>query len=496
MKLQVLEPLLLILIALLSFLASGCAHLSSDLGPENVAPFFQIQTDTDKQSRRLDAAGPFYSQSESPEEREWTFRPFFSFRENLKEQTEDLEYLYPLGHYRKTAEGTLNRFIPFYSSFKPSLETKEENQKENVDLFLIFWGKGKNGDPYGGFFPFGGLFRDRFARDEIQFVLWPFYSRILEDETQTLHFLWPVFSLISGGQRSGFRIWPLYGQEKQEGEGAYEKMFFLWPIGYYQKKYLDTDNPKTSFYLLPLYVSEKSSNENKIIFLWPFFNFYTETNFDYLQLDLPWPLIQYARGENALSFKLLPLISYRKLDQRERIWLGWPIFYQEKEETDEKDEVLNELFYITKFHQVYYKKEDRWERVAKFWPFFRYAEDGRGMVHFYFPALMPVDWEGLERHYGMLFRIFEYYQDGKGKEVSKFLWGLYYHQKQKDLDRIEVGFLFTYLKEKETLQLSFLKGLLGYRRDGPKRELKILYMPISWEEKEETGKSPGSPPEE
>ena len=63
----------------------------------------------------------------------------------------------------------------------------------------------------------------------------------------------------------------------------------------------------------------------------------------------------------------------------------------------------------------------------------------------------------------MLFRIYEYYQDGKGKEVSKFLWGLYYHQKQKDLNRIEVGFLFTYLKEKETFQLSFLKGLLGYQ---------------------------------
>jgi hypothetical protein len=71
---------------------------------------------------------------------------------------------------------------------------------------------------------------------------------------------------------------------------------------------------------------------------------------------------------------------------------------------------------------------------------------------------------------------------------------LYYHQKQKDLNRVEVGFLFTYLKEKETVQLSFLKGLLGYRREGSKRQLKILYFPISWEEKEETEKSPASLP--
>ncbi len=480
---------------LLLLMASGCAHLSPDAGPENVSPFFHIQTDTENQSRRLDAAGPFYSQSETPEEREWTFRPFFSYRENLKEQTEELEYLYPLGRVRKTPEGKLSRFIPFYSSFKPSLEQKEEDQRENVDLFLIFWGKGKTGASYGGFFPFGGEFRDRFARDEIQFFLWPLYTRIREGETQTVNILWPIFSITSGGERSGFRVWPLYGQEKQEGIGAYQKTFFLWPIGLYQQRDLDTDYPKTYFYLFPFYLSEQSPNEHKTIFLWPFFNFYSEDRFNYYQVDFPWPIIQFARGENTEAFKFWPLFTYRKVGQREKMSFFWPIFIQEKEENEDRDEVLNRFLYISKFHQIYFKKENRWEKLTKFWPFFHYAEDGRGMEHFYFPDLMPADWEGLERNYGMLFRIYEYYQDGKGKEVSKFLWGLYYHQKQKDLNRIEVSFLFTYLKEKQTFQLSFLKGLLGYRRDGPKREMKIFYMPISWEEKEEPGKPPGSPPE-
>jgi hypothetical protein len=139
------------------------------------------------------------------------------------------------------------------------------------------------------------------------------------------------------------------------------------------------------------------------------------------------------------------------------------------------------------------KPENRLEQVVKFWPFFRYAEDGRGLVHFYFPDLMPVDWEGLERHYGMLFRIFEYYNDGQGKEVTKLLWGLYHHQRQKDLERIELGFLFTYLKEKDLLEISFLKGLLGYRRKGLQRRMQILYLPISWREPEVPGPPPGFP---
>ncbi|MBI5606791.1 MAG: hypothetical protein HY879_25960 [Deltaproteobacteria bacterium] len=471
---------------------SGCAHLSPDLQPENVSPFFHIQTDREKQGRRLDGAGPFYSQAESPEEKEWTFRPFFSYRENLKEQTEELEYLYPLGRYRKTPEGTLKRFIPLYSSFTPAQEN-EEKDKNNVDFFPVFWGKDKEGKSYGGVFPFGGEFRGRFARDEIQFVLWPLYTRVREGETQTYNVLWPIFSYTEGGERSGFRIWPLYGQEKQEGMGAYQKTFFLWPIGQYQQRYLDTDHPKTYFYLFPLYLSEQSPNEHKTIILWPFFNFYSEDHFNYHQVDFPWPIIQFARGENTEAFKFWPLLTYRKVEQRQKMSLFWPIFIQEKEEDEERDEVLNRFIYISKFHQVYFKKENRWERLTKFWPFFHYAEDGRGMEHFYFPDLMPADWEGLERNYGMLFRVYEYYQDGKGKEISKFLWGLYYHQKQKDLNRIEVSLLFTYVREKETLYVSFLKGLLGYYRDGPKKQLKIFYLPISWEEAPVTGKPPESP---
>jgi hypothetical protein len=96
----------------------------------------------------------------------------------------------------------------------------------------------------------------------------------------------------------------------------------------------------------------------------------------------------------------------------------------------------------------------------------------------------------------MLFRIYETYEDGTGKEISKFLWGLYYHQKQRDLERIELGFLFTYLRDKDRLTLSLLKGLLEYQQEGSKRQIKLLYLPISWEEQEEMGKPPGSLQEE
>ena len=492
MNSRTLGPLFIILIALSACLASGCAHLSQDLAPENISPFFHIQTNPEKQVRRLDAAGPFYTQVESPQEQEWTFRPFFSYRKDVKNQTEELEFLYPLGRYRKTPEGVQTRFIPFYFSYQSFHE--DDGEKENVDLFPFFWGKTKDGKPYGGFFPLGGIFRDRFTRDEIDFVLWPLFTRIKEGETRTYHFLWPIFSLIEGGDRKGFRIWPLVGHEEQQGEGAFRRLYFLWPIFLYEQRYLDTDQPKTYFYIFPLYMGEVAPYLQRHIFLWPFFQYYYEPNFDYLQLDLPWPFFQYARGENnTFGIRFWPLFTYRKVDNRERASLLWLLYRWEKQEDEVFDEVLHRFFVFSKVHLLYVKPENRMEQVIKLWPLFRYAEDGRGLVHFYFPDLVPMDWEGFERHYGMLFRIFEYYNDGQGREVTKFLWGLYYHQRQKDLERIELSFLFTYLKEKDLLEVSFLKGLLGYRREGLNRRWRIFYIPTSWETVEESAKPIPSP---
>ena len=474
-----LKSLLLAWVTAVSFLGAGCAHLSPDLTPNNVAPLFHVQTNPEKENRRIDAAGPFYSQSETPEEREWGLRPFFWYRENSRTQTEEAEFLYPLGWYKKTPEERSIEFLPLYRDKKLA---GEEDRKDYVDLFPFFWGRSKTGEPFGGFFPLGGVFKDRFVRDEITFVLWPLYTQVREGESETTHILWPVFSLTRGGEKSGYRIWPIYGEEKLKGEGAYEKTFFFWPIGHFQRRYLDTDNPKTYFYLFPLYLSERSNNEDRRMFLWPLFNYYRETNFDYLQLDLPWPVIRYARAPGVDTAAVWPLFYYRQREETKKIFLFWPLYLQDNVDDEFRDEVLIRFLLFSKIHQVYLKKEDRWERVTRIWPFFRHAEDGRGRVHFFFPALMPADWEGLERHYGLLFRVFDHYEDGQGLEVTKFLWGLFYRQKQKDLERIEVSFLFDWQKTPDKLEVNFLKGLWGYRREGIKKTMKLFYLPVPLEE--------------
>ena len=64
----------------------------------------------------------------------------FWFREDRQSQTEELEFLYPLGWYKKTPEERTIKFLPFYTAKKTA---GEDDKRDSVDLFPFFWGKSK-----------------------------------------------------------------------------------------------------------------------------------------------------------------------------------------------------------------------------------------------------------------------------------------------------------------------------------------------------------------
>ena len=72
------------------------------------------------------------------------------------------------------------------------------------------------------------------------FVLWPLYSRSIEENTYRYSILWPFFSYSTGGE-DALAFWPFYGKIITPGKS--EKHYVLWPIYNYQKLGLDTDNP-------------------------------------------------------------------------------------------------------------------------------------------------------------------------------------------------------------------------------------------------------------
>ncbi|MFH1625593.1 MAG: hypothetical protein ABID54_10650, partial [Pseudomonadota bacterium] len=254
---------------LLIILVSGCATSLTNNRRLNMEPLFSYNEDIDRESTELDAVGPFFTFQSKPKQEEYGFRPFFYVRKKKEEHFKEIEYLYPLGKYRKTDQERVFQFIPLFSSHKDL--TEETKKPSDFGFFPVFWGKDENGESYGGLFPLYGRLKHRFGKDQIRFVLWPIYSDSKEENTWTYNILWPIFSYTTGGGESGFRVWPLYGRQEKEGE--YSKYFALWPIFFFQKTDLDTDNPQTFKAVFPLFVDSSSPERDSTTFLWPFFHF-------------------------------------------------------------------------------------------------------------------------------------------------------------------------------------------------------------------------------
>jgi hypothetical protein len=455
----------------------GCATLSPGSRRENFEPVFLYSEDEPQEGKATDVLGPFFTYRKDTQGRDLAFRPFFYWKKEEGKYTL-LEYLYPLGKYKKTDKEVESYFMPFFSTRRDL--SGEDQEKKERGFLLAFWGETEKGESYGGFFPIYGTLKKRFGKDELNFFLWPIYSDSREGENRTYSVLWPIFSRTTGGGKEGFKVWPLMGHERKENH--YEKLFFLWPIFHFEKRDLYTDNPTQIDMVFPLYVSSVSSKRVSRSVIWPFFNYTYDEEDHYTQWDFPWPFFQWAKGDDKSIFRIFPLYGYKYWEGQERGYVLWPLYWYDRQVEEGYRKVRNRYLLLSKDQTEVWENEGKRARILRIWPLFYYGLRKEGAVHFYFPALIPIDDEGFERNWGPLFRLYEYHRNPAGESESKFLWGFYVHRKNAMRELYELSFFLTYYSAEDLFYFSLAKGLVEYRAEGDKCALRLLYSPwpIEW----------------
>ncbi len=463
---------------LLSSWVCGCATLSPGPRRENFEPVFLYSEDEPREGKGTDALGPLITHRKDTRQQDFAFRPLFYWRKEEGKYTL-LEYLYPLGKYKKTDKEVESYLMPFYST-RRDLSAKEHEKKERGFL-LAFWGETEKGESYGGFFPIYGKLKKRLGKDELNFFLWPLYSDSREGENRTYSFLWPIFSHTTGGGKEGFKVWPLVGHERKEN--SYEKSFFLWPIFHFEKRYLYTENPTEISMVFPLYVSSVSPKRISRSVIWPFFNYTYDEEDHYTQWDFPWPLLQWAKGDDKSIFRIFPFYGKKSWEGDEKGYILWPFYLYDRQGEDGYRKTRHLYLLLSKDQTEVWEKEGKRARIFRIWPLFYYGLRKEGDVHVHFPALIPIDDEGFERNWGPLFRLYEYHRNAAGESESKFLWGFYVHRKNAARELYELSFFLTYYSAEDLSYFSLLRGLLEYRAEGKKCALRLLYSPwpIEWE---------------
>jgi hypothetical protein len=238
----------------------------------------------------------------------------------------------------------------------------------------------------------------------MKFFLWPLYSDSRQGESRAYSFLWPIFTYY-GGDREGFKIWPLGGYDRKEND--YRKTFFLWPIFDFEKRYLNTDEPQDINMAWPLYVSFSTSKQVYRSTLWPLFAYTYDDYYSYTQWDFPWPFFQWGKGENRSLFRIFPIYSRYYWGGLESGYILFPVYWYSHTDDDEYRHVTDRYLLLSKDEVEVWKKEDQQERRLRVWPFFYYRQEKEGNVFLYWPCIVPVDFEGFERNWIPLTTLYE-----------------------------------------------------------------------------------------
>ncbi len=433
----------------------------------------------------LSLLGPLFKLQRQKNDRDLAVRPLFYKTSNLKTDWASTEYLYPLASSETSPQVSTMQVMQLYQ--KNTYRKDEEDKQEKGTMLFPFYvsGRSEKYGPYTSVFPLYGDMYERFWRDEYHYVLFPLYGRTVKQGTTTRNYLYPIFSTTEGEKESGFQAWPLYGQSAKEG--VYRKRFVLWPFYMKEQSGLNTDNPTSKLYLLPLYAATDSPKSASRYYLWPFFGYKTETEGNQEERDYFWPFVRTIRGDKRTMDSFLPFYSSDKKKESLKRWYMWPLLKHEELDSDvfrqERDRLL---YFLYSDSRESWPKDGTERRRTAFWPLFVYNRDTHGIKSLSLPAPVEsvLDREGIERSWAPFWRIYQQRWNEQGDSAVSFLWNLYWHERRGEDLAYEFFPLFAYRSEMKRADFKLLKGLVRYRNDAGKKTFSLLWLPfgVHWGE--------------
>ena len=468
-------------LVLLSFLIIFAAEANLATAEENSSAgliFDRFQL-TLEQGERTEAAGPFYYSERTEDETTVAYPPFFSRESNLAVKSHEDDFLYPLLtslHYGGEWRWQLFQLFSFAGGQEPNGDLKNR-----FTLFPLYFQQRATDTNlnYTAVVPFYGHLKNRLSRDEIFFVMFPFYSETRKRDVVTDNYLFPFVHVRYGDGLHGWQVWPFVGSEHKiptlrtngfgevETVGGHEKSFFLWPLHLKQDNGIGTDNPEQFRASIPLYAYSRSPKLDATSVLWPFFNWYDNREKNYREWQMPWPFIIFARGEGKTTDRVFPLFSLSHNAVKESdSWL-WPLYTYGRTHSDPLDlERRRVLFYLYSDTVEKNTQTGAQKRRLDMWPFFTWHRDFNGNERLQILApLEPAvpDNRGIERNWAPLWSLWRAETNPKTGATSRsLLWNLYRRETAPAHKKV-----------------SLLFGLFQYQCDGENKRTKLFYFTVA-----------------
>ncbi len=410
-------------------------------GDFSAGPLFDQFPQTLGSGQRTEILGPFYYDQQNGSEKTWALPPFFSDDTDPVIDTREDDFLFPIFtyvHYGSQFRGQFIELVSFSGGDNP-----DNLNPRRFTLFPIYFQQraAASNDNYTAVFPVYGHLKNRLFHDRIFFVMFPAYGQTQKRDVVNNNYLWPFFNTRHGDGMRGWQFWPFYGVEHKalttvtntwgvETNGGHDQYFVLWPIHFRQHNGIGTDNPGILTADIPFYASSRSPRRDFTSVLWPFFNWIDDREKNYREWEMPWPIIEVARGPGKTATRVFPFYSHAYNDTFEDNFYVWPIYIFNSIHSPPLDRRRTRiLFYL--FQNTADKNTDtgKIKRRVDLWPFFVYNHDFDGGTRLQVLALIETFFPitpGIERNWSPLWSIWRSEKNpAAGADSQSFLWNMY-----------------------------------------------------------------------
>lgn len=473
-RVQTLNKALSITITLaLIFLSHGSA-LGDDFSAGPAYDRFPLTIGT---GSRTETFGPFYYNEQNDTVNTWAVPPFFSHQEDPTiNEVEDMS-LYPLFTYMKYGSQYRAQFFQLFSI--EGGENPNNVQAHRLWLFPVYFQQRSSdtNDNYTAVFPFRGHLKNFLFRDQIDFTMFPIYSRTRLKDVVNDNYFFPFYNVRYGNGMHGWQIWPFYGTEHKdvtlvtntwgvETNGGHDQSFILWPIHFRQHNGIGAADPEELRADIPFYASERSPLRDSTSVLWPFFNWINDREKKYREWETPWPLIIFARGPGKHEVRIFPFYNRAYNDSLVDEFYLWPVYKYDAIYSPPLDHRRTRiLFFLYQNNSDKNTETGKFKRRVDLWPFARYNHDFDGSTRlqlFAFAETFFPDSPGVERTWSPLWTVWRSEKNpGAGANSQSFLWNLYRRDASPESKRISCFF-----------------GLYQYRSNAREKDARLFYIPV------------------
>jgi hypothetical protein len=427
---------------------------------------------------RTEAVGPFYFREEEETRRTWGIPPLFSVTRDPATESSEFNLFYPV--ITSIRYGEQYRWHIFQLFSFAGGPTQVETNRHRFTLFPFYFQQ-RSSDPsqnYTAIIPFYGHLKDRLLRDEIFFVMLPGYIQSRKKDVVTDNYLYPFFHLRHGDGLYGWQFWPLVGHEHKDlttrtnGFGdvtpvpGHDDWFVLWPFYFNHHSGIGSDNPVWNQGVIPFYAKERSPKRDSTTVFWPFFSHITDRENNYREWDLPWPLIEFARGPGKHTTRVWPFFSHASNTNLEKDFYLWPVYKYDAIHADPLDRHRTRiLFWLYSDLTERNTETGQSRRRINLLPLFEHTRDFNGSTRLQILALFESFLPGnpnIAREYAPVYSLWRSEKNAQtGATSQSLLWNLYRHQTSPGSARC-----------------SALFGLFQYQSDTTEKRLKLFYIPV------------------